>query len=310
MIAVCGEALIDMVRNGARTTHPGGGPFNTARALARLGVPAAFVGRLSNDAFGIELAGCLTSDGVDLSMASVGPEPTTVAVAEIDESGVPAYHFLVEGTSAPNLTPAMLPQHLPSEVRVLHVGSLGLLLEPMASTIAQLVEGEGGSRPVMVDPNIRTALVSDEVGYRHRLEAVLAQSTIVKANESDIAWLFPATSYEDAAASILRSTGVRIVVVTLGAGGAFGATPDMNVHVAAPRVAVVDTIGAGDAFGAALLAWLHDHKLLVRDLALRASEMKDALAFACLVASTTCTRAGADTPRRSEISSAAERLNS
>ncbi len=299
-----------MARNGMQTAHAGGAPFNTARALGRLGVPAAFVGRLSNDAFGLELAGCLRSDGVDLSMASVGPEPTTVAVADIDDFGVASYHFLVEGTAAPNLTPAMLPEDLPREVRVLHVGSLGLLLEPMASTIAHLVEKEGGSRPVMVDPNIRTALISDEGAYRHRLETVIAQSTIVKASESDIGWLFPATSYEDAVASILRDTGVRLVVVTLGAGGAFGATSDMNVHVAAPRVAVVDTIGAGDAFGAALLAWLHDHNLLVRDLALRASEIKDALAFACLVASTTCTRAGADTPRRSEISSAAERLNS
>ncbi|HET9849313.1 MAG TPA: hypothetical protein VFR68_12260 [Candidatus Dormibacteraeota bacterium] len=38
MILVCGEALIDMVigSNGSRSPSPGGGPFNTARALARL----------------------------------------------------------------------------------------------------------------------------------------------------------------------------------------------------------------------------------------------------------------------------------
>jgi fructokinase len=101
--------------------------------------------------------------------------------------------------------------------------------------------------------------------------------------------------------SVLRHTEARLVVVTLGAAGAFGATAGARVHVSAPRVPVIDTIGAGDAFGAALLAWLHDRELLVRDLALKASELEDALTFACLVASTTCARAGADTPRRAEL---------
>jgi hypothetical protein len=48
VIAVCGEALMDLVDDQTQPAHPGGGPFNTARALARLGVPTAFVGRLSN----------------------------------------------------------------------------------------------------------------------------------------------------------------------------------------------------------------------------------------------------------------------
>lgn len=292
---------MDVVRGDTQMAHPGGGPFNTARALARLGVPVAFIGRLSDDPFGFELARCLASDGVDLSMAGVGHEPTTVALAEVDQAGIASYRFRVEGTSAPNLTADMLPQHLPAEVQALHVGSLGLLLEPMATTIAHLVEIQGGSRLVMVDPNIRSTMVHDAGAYRRRLGAVIARSTIVKAAESDLVWLDPGMSREDAARSLLRDTGVPLVVVTLGAAGAFGAMAGALVHVTAPRVRVVDTIGAGDAFGAALLAWLHDRDLLVRDLALKASELEDALRFACLVSSTTCARAGADTPRRAEL---------
>ena len=114
MIIVCGEALIDVVRttDGSRRATPGGGPFNTARALARLGVPAAFVGRLSEDRSGTELAGLLKADGVSLRWASVGPEPTTIAVADVDSAGVAEYRFQVEGTSAPNLTEEMLPHSL------------------------------------------------------------------------------------------------------------------------------------------------------------------------------------------------------
>ncbi len=297
MIAVCGEALMDLVRNGTHTAHPGGGPFNTARALARLGVPVAFIGRLSDDPFGVELRGCLASDGVDLSLAAVGPEPTTVALAEVDEAGIASYHFRVAGTSAPNLTADMIPARLPADIQALHVGSLGLLLEPMATTIASLVDREDTGRVVMVDPNIRTSMIRDEQAYRRRLEAVTARGTIVKASQSDIAWLYPGTSVEDAATSALRHPETRLVVVTQGAAGAFGATARARVHVDAPRVPVVDTIGAGDAFGAALLAWLYDRELLIKDLPLDASQLEAALTFACLVASTTCARSGTTTPR-------------
>jgi fructokinase len=301
VIAVCGEALMDVVGGGAGSAHPGGGPFNTARALGRLGVPATFLGRLSNDGFGRDLATCLVEDGVDLSMASTGPEPTTLAIAVVDSSGAASYRFVVEGTSAPNLATAMLPEHLPAEVRALHVGSLGLLLEPMASTIAGLVEREGRERLVMVDPNVRSAMVPAGNDYRDRLEGVIGRSTVVKASQSDLAWLYPGIGYEDAANAILREHGVRLVVATLGARGAFGASSDARVHVAAPVVDIVDTIGAGDAFGAGLLAWLHDRNRLDRALRLTSGELEEALTFACLVASITCTRAGAESPYRAEL---------
>ncbi len=295
---VCGEALIDMVGQSA---HPGGGPFNTARALARLGVPTAFLGRLSTDEYGQELTSRLAADGVDLSMVSSGPEPTTIAAIDVDGSGNASYRFQVDGTSAPNFTTAMLPKQLPSTVQALHVGTLGLILEPMASTIAQLVEREASRLLVMVDPNVRTELAPTGDEYRQRLANVIARSTIVKASEFDLAWLCPGMSYEAAADSILQVPGVRLVVATLGARGAFGATNHARIHVEAPEVDVIDTIGAGDAFGAGLLAWLCDRNRLDRDLTLESDELAAALSFACLVAATTCTRAGAETPWRAEV---------
>src|SRR5439155_19601727 len=95
VIVVCGEALIDMIYNGDGTQRaaPGGGPFNTARALARLGVPTAFLGHLSQDKFGRELADLLVSDGASLEMATVGPEPTTIALADVGDEGFAEYQF-------------------------------------------------------------------------------------------------------------------------------------------------------------------------------------------------------------------------
>jgi len=301
VIVVCGEALIDMIHNGDGTQRaaPGGGPFNTARALARLGVPTAFLGRLSDDAFGRELAGLLKADGVNLELASIGHENTTIAIADVDSEGFAEYEFLVQGTSAPNLTIDALPERLALDVNALHLGTLGLVLEPLASTLVELLHQEHDGRLVMLDPNIRTGLIP-ESEYRERLREVISQSTIVKASESDVGWLYPGLDLETAAAQMLGD-GVRLVVITLGARGALGVHRDFSLSVKSPEVHVVDTIGAGDAFGAALLAWLHDHGAIGTELSLERDELKAALDYACLAAALTCARAGADPPTKSEM---------
>ena len=301
MVVVAGEALIDVIHapDGSEHTRPGGGPFNTARALARLGVPTAFLGRLSTDDYGRELARRLADDGVLTDLLSIGSEPTTLARAYVDGTGSARFEFAFEGTSAPALAPDMVPSKLGGRVKALHVGTLGLLLEPMAATLYSLVERERRGRVVMVDPNVRLGL-SDEPGYRDRLRRAIELSTIVKASDSDVAWLYPGTGYREAAESMLEA-GPRLVFVTLGAGGAFGAHGNLRIHVPAPAVDVIDTIGAGDAFGAGALAWLHDHDLLHPDLDLDGSQLESLLEYSCLAASLTCARAGADPPWKREM---------
>jgi fructokinase len=221
-------------------------------------------------------------------------------MVDVDDAGFAKYKFFVEGTSAPNLTESMLPREFGPEVNALHLGTLGLVLEPMASTLADLVGREAGQRLVMLDPNVRVGLSADS-DYRDRLYAVISQGTIVKASQDDLAWLYPGLDHVQAADRILGGEGVALVVVTLGAQGAYGAHKDHRVRVSAPPVEIVDTIGAGDAFGAALLAWLHDHDAIRPDLSLSDGELKSALAYACLAASLTCSRAGAEPPLKSEM---------
>jgi fructokinase len=302
-VVVCGEALIDWIHNpdGTERARPGGGPFNTARALARLAVPTAFLGHLSDDRFGRELSELLVADGVSVELATVGPEPTTLALADVDGRGLAEYRFVVDGTSAPALSLDMLPVRFPPEVKALHVGTLGLVLQPAAATIASLVQRERGRMLIMLDPNVRIG-IGDDAEHRARLLALTPGTTIVKASDADLAWLYADRDYRQAAEALL-DRDVKLVVVTLGADGAYGAHRDLRIHVAAPPVDVVDTIGAGDAFGAGLLAWLHDHDLIRPDLSLELDPLRSALAYACLAASLTCTRAGADPPWKREMTS-------
>ena len=71
MITVAGEALIDLIVDPDGHVDPrlGGAGFNTARAVARLGLPAAYFGRLSGDRFGQLLRADLERHGARVVLA-------------------------------------------------------------------------------------------------------------------------------------------------------------------------------------------------------------------------------------------------
>jgi fructokinase len=303
VIVVAGEALVDVVldRFGGLTGHPGGGPYNVARTLARLDQPVAYLGRISTDRFGERLRGQLEDDGVRLDAVVPTAEPTTLALAETDGRGSAIYRFYTAATSAPGLTPEDALAALPERVETLHVGTLGLVLEPIAHALEAVVQQASDETLVALDPNVRPAVIDDEPAYRERLAKILSRTDLLKASEEDLAWLAPDRDPADAARAFLRE-GPTAAVVTLGARGAAVVTPSETIAVPAPPAEVVDTIGAGDAFGGGFLAWWHDHGLGRTDLRNRDAVL-EATRFACLVAARTTERAGAVPPRASELAS-------
>jgi fructokinase len=295
VILVAGEALYDLVPrgDGDLSAHPGGGPFNTARTIARLEQPVAFLGRLSSDRFGATLERMLAEDGVALDAVVRTMDPTTLAIAEVDGQGVARYRFYAEGTSATGLTTEAALAALPADVAALHVGTLGLLLEPTATAVEAVV-GELASRAlVMVDPNIRPWAIADPRSYRARLERVLARTHVLKVSEEDLDWL--ATD-----ARALLEAGPDVVLLTRGGDGVVVVTAEGERPVKVEAARVVDTIGAGDAFGGGFLAWWRSRGLGVDALADAAAVVEGAR-FGCLVAARTVERAGASPPLLSEL---------
>ncbi len=299
MIAVVGEALVDLAvaTDGTITAHLGGGPFNTARALGRLGVPVRYVGRLSTDAFGRRLEAALVDDGVDVAMAVTTDDPTTLALAQLDALGAASYRFYVDGTSVPGLEPADVGRLVDEPPAALHVGTLGLVLEPLAQTTEALVSALAGRSLVVLDPNVRPSILRDPDGYRARLDRVAVAADVVKVSEDDLAWLSPGVQASVAAQRFL-DLGARVVLVTLGGQGALVVGPTFEVHVPAPPVTVADTIGAGDAFTGGVLCWWHEHGQ--PDLGGHLAAVA-ATRFGAQVAALTVARSGASPPRRDEV---------
>jgi fructokinase len=302
MIVVGGEALYDLVLQGPSDDlrgHPGGAALNTARTIGRLEQPVSYLGRLSSDTFGVRLHRLLSDDGVALDSVVRTDDPTTLALAEVDHEGVARYRFYERGTSAPGMTPEMALDALPENVDTLHVGTLGLTLEPVASALEAVVDRLADHALIAVDPNIRPWVIDDEAGYRERLERVLARSHVVKVSEEDLAWLDSDQPPVEAVRGLLAH-GPTLGLLTRGPNGALVVTRSAEVAVPAPRAKVVDTIGAGDAFGGGFLAWWSERGLTRDDLG-TIDLAVEATTFACLVAARTCSRPGAEPPYRSEL---------
>ncbi|MEO6277926.1 PfkB family carbohydrate kinase [Roseateles sp.] len=125
---------------------------------------------------------------------------------------------------------------------------------------------------------------------------------LVKVSSEDLHLLCPDTPIHDVADAWLE-LGCSLVVVARGGEGAIAFTKRDVVHADAHPIDVVDTVGAGDTFQAALLTWLSEEGLLSIEAvsSITAAQLRSALAFASAAAAMTCTRRGADLPRRAEL---------
>jgi fructokinase len=302
VIAVGGEALIDLIADGARLhPHPGGGPFNTAVSLGRLGVPVAFVGRLSRDPFGRLLDRRLAESGVDTRYVLRGDAPTPLALVHPTSDGDHDFRFYLSGTAYADVTVADLPQFEP-ELAALHVGTLALATDPPAAAFEHLIEREWARRLVVVDPNIRPAVCGERDAYVRRFESWAGRAHVVKLSDDDADWLFPGVAYEAVVETIL-ARGPQLVVLTSGADGVLARTASASIRADSPRVTVVDTVGAGDAFGAGLLRRLWETGRLGASAICRIddAELADVVSFAAAVGALQCSRAGATPPTLDEV---------
>jgi fructokinase len=307
MFVVCGEALLDVFTTGDTPTgvgldaRIGGSPLNVTIGLARLAQPVAFMGALSSDFLGERLLRALRSEGVRDGCVQRVEAPTTLGFVNLDAQGVAAYAFYGHGAADRQLSLAAL-DTLPAPTRAIHFGSYAMVVEPVAETQRALVAREHGRRLISYDPNVRLRVEPDLARWRVTLDWMLPRTHLLKISDEDLGLLYPGA---DTAAMVAHwlSQGVALVVVTRGGEGALAWTAKHTLQVPSPRVTVVDTVGAGDTYQAALLTALAEVNALTPAAlrSLSAEALQHALGFAARAAAITCTRRGADMPRRAEV---------
>ena len=311
MLMICGEALLDVFQGAETRTgmtldaKVGGSPFNLAVGLARLGQPAAFFSAISTGFAGERLMRALVDEGVNTQAVARVAAPTTLGLVGLDAHGVPSYAFYGEGC-ADRLLRADDLRRVPAELTLVNLGSYASVVEPVAATQRALVERErargAASALIAYDPNVRLNVEPDLARWRDQLDWMLPRTDLLKVSDEDLGLLLPDLTLDAFAARALAA-GVRLVVVTRGALGAVGWNAQGRVAIAPVPVQVVDTVGAGDTFQAALITWLAEQAALAPGAlaALPPDGLRTALAFAARAAAITCSRRGADMPRRAEL---------
>jgi fructokinase len=294
---VAGEVLIDLIPAGAgRKPIVGGGPANTAKALSKLGVNTQFIDGISTDGYGQMAKDDLVTSGVKLDYVKYSDKPTCLAIVSLSESGSASYEFVIENTATFDFTLDWLPNPETDQPSLLHIGTLATAIEPGASALFDWAQYVVKVAPIVFDPNIRPAVISDRELYVKQVEKWVSISSAVKVSDEDIMWLYPSFEIEQVVNSWL-TTGPSLIVVTYGDQGLAGYREGEKVNVDAVAVAVADTVGAGDTVGAILV------EAIVQDglSSLSGVRLEMMLKRAAKAAAITVSRTGANPPTLKEI---------
>ena len=300
MITVAGEALIDLIVDPAGHVDPrlGGAGFNTTRAVARLGLPAAYLGRLSGDRFGQLMRADLDRHGVRIVVEAPSEAPTTLALVDLDPAGVPSYHFYLDGTSAAAVGPGEAV--LPEGTTALHVGSLGLVMEPVGTSTERMAVSAPDGVTVMLDPNSRPRAIASRQDLPGPAEPHPApgghRQDEHRGSRLPVPWpgrrrTPPRNCWPGGPPAWSSPTARRRC----------GPSPaGQQIRADVPAAPVVDTVGAGDAFGGAFLTWWIGNGLGRSDLG-DPEAVRGATQAAILASVVTCTRRGAEPPWAYEL---------
>ena len=294
---VVGEALIDLIPDADQyLAVVGGGPANTAKALAKLGVKTYFIDGISNDEHGQIAKSELISANVLLDYAQYSNKPTCTAKVTLSSSGSASYEFVIEDTATFDFSHQWLPDPQNIKPSLLHIGTLAAVIEPGASVLFEWAQRVALVAPIVFDPNIRPAVLVKRDEYVKKIEKWVAISSAVKVSAEDLHWLYPGEAINEIANNWLE-VGVELVVVTLSDKGISAYRKNEQAAVDAVKVVVADTVGAGDTVGAVLVEAIVKNGLE----RLTGEVLKCMLIRATKAAAITVSRIGANPPSKEEI---------
>ena len=294
---VVGEVLIDLIPDAdLHLSVVGGGPANTAKALAKLGVKTYFIDGISNDEYGQIAKAELISANVLLDYVQYSNKPTCTAKVTLTKSGSALYEFVIKDTATFDFSYQWLPDPQNINPSLLHIGTLATVIEPGASDLFEWAQSVANIAPIVFDPNVRPAVLGDRDQYVKKVEKWVAISSAVKVSDEDLNWLYPGEAINEIANNWLE-VGVELVVVTLGDKGIIAYRKNEQASVDAVKVVVADTVGAGDTVGAVLVEAIVNNGLDK----LTGEVLKSILNRAAKAAAITVSRIGANPPTLKEI---------
>ena len=299
-IVTIGEILIDLTYSGrdngipVYTANPGGAPANVAVAASRLGARTAFIGKVGRDYYGDFLRETLEKNGVDVSGLLIDEYArTTLAVVSLSETGERSFSFYRRNCADILLRSGDIDPALLSGTHMLHFGSVSLTDEPSrTATIFAATKAKEMGVTVTYDPNYRANLWKSEAQAVERIKSVLDRVDILKISDEELPLLTGTDNWEEGTRQLAEHYGIPLILLTLGADGAFYRRGEETGKADGFRVKVADTNGAGDTFFGAFLSRMAALGVYRPD-ELTSEQLYDSVRTANLAASLTTSRHGA-----------------
>lgn len=267
-VVAIGELLVDMISTDKGKSLEdsrgfvkacGGAVANVAAGCARLGLKTAFIGKVGDDPFGRFLDNSLRAMGVNTRGLRFSKEHETPLVfVSLDMDSKPSFFFYGRPSADLMIETAEVDVELVRSAGILHFGTVSLSMEPSRSaTIHAVEEARAAGAMISYDPNIRLHMWKDRDEALEWAARMIPKSDVLKVSDDETDMLLKTRDPAIASQELLER-GPRLVLVTLGARGAYFACAAGSGHVPAPKVNAIDTTGAGDAFVAGLLRGIID----------------------------------------------------
>lgn len=304
-----GELLVDWVcttlgaeldRAQSFTKAAGGAPANTAVGLARQGLSVGFIGRCSDDQFGIWLRSVLEADKIDTSGMKSDPNAQTrmAYVVTTMTGDRKLAEFSRVACADARLEPGDLKPEQFAKASVLHFGSISLIASPAAEATKKAVElAQSNKLLVSYDPNVRLGLWPSPEACKSKILDTLKWADMVKINEDELNFLTGSRDFS-AAETLRKEHNIPLLIITLDSRGAYISTAKGNRTIPGFQVSLVEATGAGDGFNSGVIAGLMPHIKAAPDRrkvleSLEISVLADIIRRANAIGALACTRPGA-----------------
>jgi sugar/nucleoside kinase (ribokinase family) len=227
--------------------HAGGVTANNLTQVARLGVSAAWIGLIGQDANAEIIKRAFAEDGMGLSgIEEVPGELSSFTWIPVDTQGERSIYMFPNVTA--KITPAQIRERFAAHIRGakhFHTEASQLPLPPVLEAIR--VAKEAGVR-VFFDLDVSTTyFVEAGLGTEAELMAALRQVDVLKPSKAAAREITGETQPDQIAQKLL-ALGPSLVAMTMGREGCLIASHGRLEHVPAFRIDVKDTTGAGDAY--------------------------------------------------------------